>query len=98
MKALKLKDRMCFLDPPWWPVSVKLRPLAGQKQSPPAPPWLRCGGGCSRWLWKHLDGPCVAAAAAQSLFFPDGTRCGGESGPPEDDTVEEEWYLILCGD
>lgn len=77
---------------------MKLRPLAGQRQSPPAPPWPRCGGGCSRWLWQHLDGPCVAEAAAQSLFFPDGMQCGGESGPPEDDTEEEEWYLILHGD
>ena len=87
------KDRACFLDPPWWPASVTLQPLAGQRRSPPAPPWPRCGGGCSRWWWQHLDGPCVAAAAAQSLFFPDGTQCGGESGPPEDDTVEEEWHL-----
>ncbi len=87
MQVLKTKT---LLNPLWWPVSAKLQPLAGQRLSPPAPLWQRCGGACSHWLWQHQDGPCVAAATAQSLFFPDGMQCGEESGPPEEDTIEEE--------
>lgn len=71
-----------LLNQPLWPVSVKLQPRAGQTLSPPDPPWQRCEGGCSRWLWQHQDGPCVVAVAAQSLFFPDGMQCGGGSDPP----------------
>lgn len=73
---------------------MKLRPLGEQTPSPPAPPWQRCGGGCSRWWWQHRDEPCAAAAAAQSRFCPDAMRCGGESGPPADKTEPEERPLI----
>lgn len=67
---------------PLWPVSVKLRPPAARQRFLPGPPWLRCGEECSRWWWLHLDVPCAAAAAGLYRSFPNGTQCGGESGPP----------------
>lgn len=70
---------------PWWLVSVKPLPLAAPRQSPPAPPWQKCGAGCSRWLWQHQDGPCAATAAAQSQFSPGGMQCEGASAPPKQD-------------
>lgn len=67
---------------PSWLVNVMLRPPGGWQRSLPDPPWLRCGGGCSRWWWQHLDGPCAAATAGRYQFFLNGTQCGGGSGPP----------------
>lgn len=76
---------------PWWRVNVKPRPPEAQRPSPPAPPWLRCEGECSHWWWQRQDGPCAAAAAEWSLFFPDVTQCEEESGPPTHTAVERQW-------
>lgn len=80
---------------PWWLVSVKPLPLAALRQSPPAPPGQKCGGGCSHWLWQHQDGPCAATAAAQSQFSPGGMQCEGASAPPKQDTQQKKSSMII---
>lgn len=80
---------------PWWLVSVKPLPLAAPRQSPPAPPWQKCGGGCSHWLWQHQDGPCAATAAAQSQFSPGGMQCEGASAPPKQDTQQKKSSVTI---
>lgn len=86
---------------PWWLVSVKPPPPAGLTQSPPAPPWQRCGGECSHWLLRHQDEPCAATAAALSPFSPGGMQCEAESALPVQDTVSFEkvvysWSKSKC--